>query len=231
MTLDTIDRAFVARWQARRAQTVITSAPVQPEPVVEVRRNETTRHAPDEASPTVLPDLDTVAEDAPMPVDPPVAVAIAEEPSLIDRLLVAGQEQWECLADEVEVARRDGHRVIAVVGGEPSEGRTTLVDCLARTLRDRGRDVTVLASADDATDLDSGHGNDRRIVLIDAGVWFPPGPIRRQLLVQESVGCDAAILVRRADRDPVAARATALAALGMSVLGEVVTFASPDGDE
>jgi hypothetical protein len=91
--------------------------------------------------------------------------------------------------------------------------------------------VTVLTSTDDATDIDGGHGNDRRIVLIDAGVWFPPGPIRRQKLVQESVGCDAAILVRRADREPVAARATALAALGMSVLGEVVTFAAPDGDE
>jgi hypothetical protein len=231
MTLDTIDRAFVDRWQARRARSVMPLEPVHPEPVTEANAEEpdlppsSNEHAPD------LPDLDKVAAEPLLAVNPQVEVARAEVPSLIDRLLAAGQEQWECLADEVEVARRDGHRVIAVVGGEPGEGRTTLVDCLAHTLRDRGRDVTVLTSTDDATDIDGGHGNDRRIVLIDAGVWFPPGPIRRQKLVQESVGCDAAILVRRADREPVAARATALAALGMSVLGEVVTFAAPDGDE
>jgi hypothetical protein len=40
-----------------------------------------------------------------------------------------------------------------------------------------------------------------------------------------SLGCDAAILVRRADREPAPARAAALAAVGVTVLGEVVTFA------
>lgn len=227
MTLDTIDRAFVARWQSRRAQAVTSSAPAHPETIIE-------EHAPppsDDGPPAPFADVDTGMAEPPPAMDHRVDAAPVAEPSLTDRLLVTGQEQWECLADEVEVARRDGHRVIAVVGGEAGEGRTTLVDCLARTLRDRGRDVMVLATADDGTDLDGGHGNDRRIVLIDAGVWFPPGPIRRQKLVQESVGCDAAILVRRADREPVAARATALAALGMTVLGEVVTFAARDGDD
>lgn len=229
MTLDTIDRAFVDRWQARRARSLIPSVLAPAEPFIEATSEELCPLGSDDLPPPPLPDLG--ADSPPAPAEHPVDAAPAEAPSLIDRLLIAGQEQWECLADEVEVARRDGHRVIAVVGGEPGEGRTTLVDCLARTLRDRGRDVAVLASADEPTHLDGGHGNDRRIVLIDAGVWFPPGPIRRQRLVQESVGCDAAILVRRADREPVAARATALAALGMSVLGEVVTFAAPDGDE
>ncbi len=231
MTLDTIDRAFVDRWHARRARSVESVAPVHPEAVIEATTEELHAPLPETKHAAPLPDLDMVGAEPRLAEDYQVAVAGTEEPSLIDRLLIAGQEQWECLADEVEVARRDGHRVIAVIGGEPGEGRTTLVDCLARTLRDRGRDVAVLTATDDATDLEGGHGNDRRIVLIDAGVWFPPGPIRRQKLVQESVGCDAAILVRRADREPVAARATALAALGMTVLGEVVTFASRDGDE
>lgn len=218
MTLDTIDLAFVTRWEARRARAVVTEDVVPSEPVVATMSEETAVSDYEDAGAPLLPDPEPVA---PAPV----------EESLVDRLLTAGHEEWECLADEVEVARRDGHRAIAVVGGEPGEGRSTLIECLAHTLRERGRDVRVVASPDDSADRDGGQGHDRRIVLVDAGVWFPPGPIRRQWLVQESVGCDAAILVRRADREPVAARATALAALGMAVLGEVVTFASPDGDD
>lgn len=233
MTLDTLDQAFVTRWHARRAKPLVSEDVVEPEPVVDAMETDAT-----ETDITESEANSDASDELPCPA-PPESEAIEGAPvakSLTDRLLIAGQEQWECLADEVEVARRDGHRVIAVVGCEPGEGRTTLVECLARSLRDRGRDVVVLATADDASTIDGarsdgGHDHDRRIVLVDAGVWFPPGPIRRQRLVQDSVGCDAAILVRRADRDPVAARATALAALGMSVLGEVVTFASPDGDE
>jgi len=231
MTLDTIDQAFVDRWQARRARTGAPVAIVHPEMVADPGTEGADPLASSDEPAPALHDLDEVAAEPPLDARRHAEVTRTETRSLIDRLLVVGQEEFECLADEVEVARRDGHRVIAVIGGEPGEGRTTLVDCLARTLQKRGREVTVLLSADDATDLDGGHGNDRRIVLVDAGVWFPPGPIRRQKLVQESVGCDAAILVRRADREPMAARVTALAALGMSVLGEVVTFAAPDGDE
>ncbi|MFM7137904.1 MAG: hypothetical protein ACKO1M_12685, partial [Planctomycetota bacterium] len=67
---------------------------------------------------------------------------------------------------------------------------------------------------------------DKRIVLVDAGIWFPPGPIRRQRLLMASLGCDAAILTRRADREPAPAWAAALAAVGVTVLGEVITFAT-----
>jgi hypothetical protein len=219
MTLDTIDRAFVARWQARRTKSDVTNPP---EPLIENDDQEIIGVSCDEevhdVAPQPTPSAETIA-------------AAADEQTLIERLLAEGREQWERLADEVEVARRDGHRVIAVIGGEKGEGRTTLVECLANTLRTRGRDVVVFPSTEDASAIDGVHGHDRRIVLVDAGVWFPPGPIRRQRLVQESVGCDAAILVRRADHEPVAARATAIAALGMTVLGEVVTFASPDGDK
>lgn len=231
MTLDTLDYAFVARWQARRTRPSAIPDVAEPEPP----------HAVAEVAVADADDTDKVAfrdvvDDAPAPALPDPVTYAPDATSLSDRLLMTAQEQWECLADEVEVARRDGHRVIAVVGCESGEGRTTLIDCLAHTLRERGRDVVVLAAADDAATVDGarhdgGAAHDRRIVLVDAGVWFPPGPIRRQRLVQESVGCDAAILVRRADREPMAARATAIAALGMTVLGEVVTFASPVGDE
>jgi hypothetical protein len=105
------------------------------------------------------------------------------------------------------------------------------VACLARVLRDRGRDVVALGSmtalaTDDGSPADGGRSHDKRIVLVDAGIWFPAGPIRRHRLLVASLGCDAAILVRRADRDPAPAQATALAAVGVTTLGEVVTFAA-----
>ena len=150
----------------------------------------------------------------------------------MQRLLAAGRDGWAALAAEVETARLGGHRVIAVTGGERGEGRSTLVACLTETLRGRGRDVVVLAStaelaADHAAPAAGGRLHDKRIVLIDAGVWFLPGPIRRHRLLVSSIGCDAAILVRRADREPAAAWASALAAVGVTPLGEVVTFAAP----
>lgn len=215
MTLDAIDRAFIARWQSRgpaapssrpqAAQPAATLAPppVPPEEVAEQRL---------EAPPPPCDDLG--------------------DPDLVARLLVAGGRQWTALADEVEAARLAGHRAIGIAGGERSEGRTTLVACLARTLRDRNRDVVVLASGMAAAGsrglpADGGRLHDKRIVLVDAGIWFPPGPIRRPRLMMASLGCDAAILVRRADREPALAWAAALAAVGVTVLGEVVTFASP----
>jgi hypothetical protein len=60
-------------------------------------------------------------------------------------------------------------------------------------------------------------------VLVDAGIWFPPGPVRRQRLVVASLGCEAAILVSRG-RERSAARAAALEAIGIECLGEVLTF-------
>ncbi len=206
MTLDSLDQAFVARWQRRVAAGRPTTMP--------------------DAEPTTMTGEPATADAS------PAATLTPPDPALVPRLLAAGRDQWHALAAEVEAARLAGHRVIAVTGGERGEGRTTLVACLAEVLRDRGRDVVALGStaelaAGDAEPADGGRLHDKRIVLVDAGTWFGPGPIRRHRLLIASLGCDAAILVRRADREPAAARAASLAAVGVTPLGEVVTFAAP----
>jgi hypothetical protein len=224
MTLDALDRAFVARWEQRLAAAPTGTG--TPDAV-----------APG-SNPAVADPLTSQHTEAAVPAEPMVDPDITcdgrtmldADAGLVQRLLDAGRDQWASLADEVEAARLAGHRVIAVAGGERGEGRTTLVACLASVLRDRGRDVIALRSVittttRDGEPADGGRLHDKRIVLVDAGIWFPPGPIRRQRLLLASLGCDAAILVRRADREPAAARATALAATGVTVLGEVVTFA------
>lgn len=215
MTLDAIDRAFIARWQSR-GPAAPSSRPQAAGPAATL--------APLPARPEAF--AEQRFETPPPPGDD------LGDPDLVARLLVAGRRQWSALADEVEAARLAGHRAIGIAGGERGEGRTTLVACLARALRDRGRDVVVLArcigtAGARGVPTDGGRLHDKRIVLIDAGIWFPPGPVRRPRLMMASLGCDAAILVRRADREPAPAWAAALAAVGVTVLGEVVTFASP----
>ena len=219
MTLDAIDRAFISRWESR-GPAAPASRPLAAEPAATL--------APPLVRPDAAPEQRSKTPAA--PCDDP------GDPDLVARLLVAGGRQWSALADEVEAARLAGHRAIGIVGGERSEGRTTLVACLARTLRDRSRDVVVLAGGMAAggsrgVPADGGRLHDKRIVLVDAGIWFPPGPIRRPRLMMASLGCDAAILVRRADRQPAPAWAAALAAVGVTVLGEVVTFASPQQED
>ena len=210
MTLDPLDQAFVDRWRTQSQPEPTRPPASDPETVPVVH-----------AEPVCPPPAD-----APRPVhsDP-----ILDPLALL--LLEMAPAQWQALADEIEAARLAGHRVIAITGGESGEGRTTLVACLATVLRRRGRDVIVCDATDLATCVDGvlggGQLHDKRIVLVDAGVWFPPGPVRRSRLVVASLGCDAAILVRRADREPAPAWATALAAVGVTVLGEVVTFARP----
>lgn len=207
MTLDTLDAAFLHRWQA------LPPRPSQP--------TEPTDAAPPCAAPTPPP-----APVAPVdPPSPPRADRKADFPDdaspLVERLLAEAAPQWQAIADRVEAARGRGRRVIAVAGSERGEGRTTIVAALARVLRSRGRDVVVAAPGAAA----EGPPHDKRIVLMDAGVWFPPGPIRRARLIVASYGCEAVILVRRADRPAVAAIDAALEAIGIEPLGEVVTFA------
>ena len=115
-------------------------------------------------------------------------------------------------------------RAIAVTGARRGEGRTTVVQGLTRLLRDRGRNVVCFDRGDDlaATTCDDDDG----IALVDAGVWFPPGPLRRRAVERASLGCDAVIMVRRADEAPCAARASVVEAIGLEVLGEVVTFST-----
>lgn len=222
MSLDAIDQAFVARWQARGP------LPPRPRPATEESAPSAPTATPEQSAPAATPGQPAAAVCPPVQPDPGDAALVA-------RLLAAGGSQWSALADEVEAARVAGHRTVGITGGERGEGRTTLVAGLAHTLRGRGRDVVVLtagpvAPARTGLPSDGGRQHDKRIVLIDAGIWFPPGPIRRQRLMMASLGCDAAILVRRADRAAAPAWATALAALGVTVLGEVVTFAPAAGD-
>jgi len=158
---------------------------------------------------------------------PPLPAGVAAAPrELVGRLLDEAAEEWNGLAAHVEAARRRGRRVIAVAGNEAREGRSTLVACLVTTLESRGGDVFCIDSHDVAAAAAGGHGpcHDRRIVLVDAGIWFPPGPIRRQRLLIASLGCEAAILVSRG-RGGSGGRAAALEAIGIEVLGEVITFA------
>lgn len=138
---------------------------------------------------------------------------------LVDRLLHAAPAAWEAVARRIEEAHREGATVIAVAGARRGEGRTTLVECLRRTLTARGGRVEVVARPPCEGPRDGGP-----IVLVDAGVWFPGGPLRRASLERASLGCHAAILVRRADQPECAARGTAIEAVGLQLLGEVLTM-------
>jgi len=173
------------------------------------------------------------------PAAPPVAacatpdtaasptVAAAAPGTLVDRLLTAVPEAWIGLAQRVEEKHRGGAIVFAVTGARRGAGRTTIVACLSRVLSARGHDVTCVASAPLEPTL-LGRGRPP-IVLVDAGVWFPGGPLRRGWIERQSLGCHAVILVRRADEPPCPARGAALAAVGLEVVGEVVTMVPPGG--
>ena len=150
--------------------------------------------------------------------------------SLVNRLLAAAGPDLAALARCVEQAWLGGRRVIAVAGSRPGEGRTTLVACLEAALRARGREVVrtdTCGLPSITADSVAGRRRDLRIVLVDAGVWFPAGPIHRRWLTVATLGIDAAILVRRADTPGGSGRRGCLESLGVEVLGEVLTFTPP----
>jgi hypothetical protein len=225
--LDAIDTAFLTRWQAgqagtgpswiARAATLQSAAGATPEGPAAVAPS-----TPAEAGPP------RSHGSRPNSLVPPPCPAPAADAGLVERLLAAAWSEWNALAGHVEDARLAGRRVIAVAGSRNGEGRTTLVECLAATLQSRGREVVCVGPDDLATVGGAvsagGRGHDRRIILLDAGVWFPPGPLHRQRLMVASLGVDAAILVRRADAPGGTARRAALESLGVDVLGEVLTF-------
>jgi len=158
----------------------------------------------------------------PIPAAPPVAtIAAPAADDFVGRLLAAARTEWEALADEVVAARGRGRRAVAIVACERAAGCSTLVAGLVRVLHERGRDA--IACASDAIPT-TGATHDKRIVLVDAGVWFPPGRINRQRLMVASSGCDAAILVVRSGRRPPIAWSTCLEAIGVEPLGEVASF-------
>lgn len=212
MTLDTLDAAFVQRWRATVTPPSVRQAPAAvPAP------------SPQPASPAPPPPAfpATTAAAALPPAPPRTPGQPTTKPPLLARLLAEAAPQWNAIADRIEAARGRGRRVIAVAGCDRGEGRTTLVAAVAEVLRSRGRDVAVLEPGDLAGLAGPPHA--KRIVLVDAGVWFPAGPIRRSRLVVASHGCEAVIVVRRACRPAAAAIEAALEAIGIEPLGEVVT--------
>ncbi|MCE9632473.1 MAG: hypothetical protein K8S94_17445 [Planctomycetia bacterium] len=201
MTLDLLDHAFIERWNA----VVPLAAANRPAPVAPATPVPVPRPA---AAPTVKRCTDPVRDD------------------LVDRLLQAAGPEWSSLADAIESARRRGRRAIAIASCESGAGCTTIVAALVRMLHDRGHEAV---ACDSSSIHGTGPTHGKRIVLVDAGVWFPPGRIHRQRLMVASAGCDAAILVRKGNREPPATWDVALESLGVEPLGEVVSFATPAG--
>lgn len=220
MTLDTLDAAFVQRWRA----AVPAARPAPPEPAPPEPARTSAPPPPRPPAPAALAPAPSASTPPAAAVPPPARLPVrsAADRTLLDRLLAEAAPQWHAIADRIEAARSRGRRVIAVAGCDRGEGRTTLVTAVAEVLQSRGRDVVVIEAADLAGL--AGPPHDKRIVLVDAGVWFPAGPIRRSRLVVASHGCEAAIVVRRACRPAAAAIEAALEAIGVEPLGEVVTF-------
>jgi hypothetical protein len=222
LLLDAVDRGFVSRL-AGRAHRVPSADSLGRDALSAVR--DAHAAARDAQARVGEAEVDRAAlagsRPDPMPAPPrvaaswPVAAAVAVPPAppwqppdpgpggpLVDRLLHAAAPAWEAIARRVEEAHAAGAFVVAVTGGRRREGRSTVVACLARTLVARGRRVEVCDRAPVDADLRA----DAPIVLVDAGIWFPGGPIRRGRVECESLGCHAAILVRQAGQPPCPAR-------------------------
>jgi len=215
MTLDLLDRAFVSRSPAR------PSLPLRG-PEAGAGATKAAGHAP---AATVTTAADTAAEQvAAAKISAPAAPEVVA-PDLVDQLLEQAPEAWQSLAARVEQAHAEGLRVVAVAGAERGEGRTTVVTGIARALQQRGRRVVCSTQAPLATEESAAPPDDETIVLVDAGVWFPPGPIRRKILARFTLGCDTLLFVRRQDAPECPAYEQALAAIGIPVLGVVLTFA------
>ena len=195
MTLDWLDTAFLTR---------------QPRPKP--------------AAPAATPNTSQAMPPAVMPPGPRLASATSEE-SVVARLLEAVPSEWGSLAAAIESAALAGVKVVAFTGGERNEGRSTIVVGVAEVLRRRGRSVAIHAQAPLLLPIDEAEeARAAEIVLVDAGPWFTTGPVRRRTVERAALGCDAAVLVRRADKPPCPAWNEVLAAIGLTVIGEAVTF-------
>ena len=195
MTLDWLDTAFLTR---------------QPRP--------------NPAAPAATPNTSQAMPPAVMPPGPRLASATSEE-SVVARLLEAVPSEWGSLAAAIESAALTGVKVVAFTGGERNEGRSTIVVGVAEVLRRRGRSVAIHAQAPLLLPIDEAEeARAAEIVLVDAGPWFTTGPVRRRTVERAALGCDAAVLVRRADKPPCPAWNEVLAAIGLTVIGEALTF-------
>lgn len=132
---------------------------------------------------------------------------------------------WAAIASELETAAAAGCRVIAVVSVRRGEGCSTVAHGAVRALEARGRRAACVTKPPLQVAARDAQVDAAEIVVVDGGNWFPPGPIRRHHVARQAFGCDAVILVRRADRPRCDAHAEAVAAIGLRVLGEVETFA------
>lgn len=210
MTLDWIDRAFVAR----------ADRPVRIHAAPSEASDATA--SPPERPATTAPSAPAADGDARRHDD-----AEASDREILERLLTAVPEEWRALADSIDTAASSGRRVVAVTGVGRGEGRSTVVAGLAAVLRARGRSVAVvdrspLFLAGDAART----ARAADVVLVDAGPWFQPGPVRRGAVERAALGCDGVLLVRRDDSPPCPARERVLEAIGLVVVGEAVTFAA-----
>lgn len=198
MTLDWLDTAFLTR---------------QPRPKP--------------AAPAAAPNASKAMPPAVIAPGPRLEASATSEDSVVARLLGAVPSEWGSLAAAIESATLAGVKVVAFTGGERSEGRSTIVVGVAEVLRRRGRSVAIHAQAPLLLPIDEAEAaRAAEIVLVDAGPWFTTGPVRRRTVERAALGCDAAVLVRRADRPPCPAWSEALAAIGLTVIGEAVTFES-----
>ncbi len=208
-TLDAVDRAFL--WHADQARR----QPPRRAPVPVTAAIHSEHIAPRPITPEPI---------TPRPITPE-PITDNGMGTLVDRLLRVVPHAWSHLAQRVDDAHRDGAEVIAITGARRGEGRTTLVGCLARALAARGRRVECHDRA--PLELTSAGRDGGSIVLVDAGIWFPGGPLRRAWLERQSLGCHAVILVRRADQPACESRGAVLEAVGLKVLGEVLTMVPP----
>jgi hypothetical protein len=215
-TIDLIDQAFISRLQSA-GETGFRSPGLIPGPPVRPHGDATMAAERPRPAAGATPVSSAV---------PRASLPMADVPADVKDVLDAAPEAWSTLADEIEMAVAAGCRVIAVVAVRESDGGACVARGAAAALASRGhRAICLLRSplqqavhdpAIDAAD----------VVIVDAAGWFPPGPIRRQHLARLTFGCDAAVLVRRAERPQSIAHAEALAAIGLRVLGEVETCAA-----
>ncbi len=220
MTFDLLDQAFVQHAADRPGE--VSGAPAG----VANARGDAAVHASVQASRPAVAAADGAQE--------PVALSAAD--AVLARLLEDHPEQWWTVADRVCAAREAGHRVIAIAGHQSGEGRTTLMRGVAVMLEHLDWQVKMVESAtawwreligDAATWQwrQQAIEGDRDVVLVDAGIWFPPGPLRIHQLRNATFGFDAVLMVRHHDAPPCPASEQALAATGVQLIGEVVSFA------
>ena len=226
MTVDLLDQAFLC--------AAATPGPGLAHPAGDSENSPITR--PGIAADYSAPAGETVA------VPETEAAAVDSSPGTVDptllQLLEQFPSQWAAVATAVEQARQNGTRVIAVAGHQQGEGRTTLVRGLTLLLAERGWRVACFASASawwQELVGDAANWQQRLpeavtaddLVLVDAGIWFPPGPLQPQQLQLKMFGFDGALLVRRHALPANPARDGVIANAGLQAVGEIVSFA-PD---